>query len=123
MNLASRCLGGALVVLAWSVPAQVARAAEPVNFCVKNVEGSEAHFSVHYKQDNQILKNDSGQFGKGKEKCIEVPADATDIELAVYKSRFIVWAQACKKTWPTLPEAAVHVDVSGSTFGVKCDGL
>jgi hypothetical protein len=109
--------------MAWSLSAQDVLAAETVDFCVNNVKGSEVHFSVHYKEENQILKKDSGQYGNGQEKCIDVPTDATNIELTVYKSRFIVWAKACTKSWPTPPEAAVHVNVSGGTMGVECEGL
>ncbi len=123
MRLASRCLGGALAIVVWSLAAQDVRAAETVGFCVKNVEGSEAHFTVGYKAGDKAVEDDSGQYGNGKEKCIDVPADATDIKLNVFKSRFIIWAQACTKSWPSSPEATVHVNVSGSTFGVECNGL
>ncbi len=123
MKLASRCLGGAVVILAWSLSVQDVRAAENVGFCVDNVKGSEAHFTVGYKEGAKAFEEDSGQYGIGQEKCIDVPTDATDIELTVYKSRFIVWAKACTKSWPTSPETAVHVNVSGGTFGVECGGI
>jgi len=123
LKLLSRCLVGALAIVALSLSVQDVRAAETVGFCVKNVKGSEAHFIVGYKAGDKAVEDDSGQYGEGKEKCIDVPADATSVVLNVYKSRFIVWATACTKKWSTSPEAAVHVNVSGSTFGVECDGL
>jgi len=124
MKLPSRCLGAALAVLAWTVSAQDVRAAETVGICVNNVKGSHAHFTVDYKDGDTAMTEDTGEYEKGNERCIDVPAAATDVKLTVFKTRTIIWSEACSKSWPTAPEQAVHVQVSGSTFGgMECEGL
>jgi hypothetical protein len=116
-------LFAAAAIVAWAMSAQEVRAAETVGICVNNVKGSDAHFTVDYKDGDAAMKDDSGEYDSGRERCIEVPTNATDITLTVYKSRFILWGQACTKSWPTAPEQPAHVNVSGSTFGVACEGI
>jgi hypothetical protein len=117
------CCVVAAAVVAWTVSAQDVRAAETVGICVNNVKGSDAHFTVDYKDGDAAMSEDTGEYASEKEKCIDVPAAATDVMLKVFKSRFILWGEACTKTWPTAPEQPVHVKVSGSWFGEECEGL
>ena len=118
------CCIVAAAVLAWTVSAKDVRAAETVGICVNNVAGAHAHFTVDYKDGDAVMADDTGEYGQGSEKCIDVPAAATDVKLTVFKTRLILWSEACSKSWSTAPEQPVHVKVSGSTFGsAECEGL
>jgi len=118
------CCIVAAALLAWTVSAQDVRAAETVGICVKNAKGSDAHFTVDYKDGDTAMAEDTGEYKNGTERCIDVPAAATDVKLTVFKTRTIIWSEACSKSWPTAPEQPVHVKVSGSTFGgMECEGL
>jgi hypothetical protein len=118
------CCIVAAAVLAWTVSSQDVLAAETVGICVNNVKGSDAHFTVDYKDGATAMAEDSEEYSQGNEKCIDVPAAATDVKLTVFKTRLILWSEACSKSWSTAPEQPVHVKVSGSTFGsAECEGL
>ena len=108
------------LVLAMRAPG--VHADETTQICINDTAKKSMHFDVHFKDGAKTKKMDSEPFDKG-EKCLDIPVSSTDLELNVYKKKFIIWAKVCTKSWATTPTESVHGELVKSSAGMECAGI
>jgi len=97
-------------------------AGETTQICIKDTAEESMHFNVHFKDGGKTKKLDSEPFDTG-EKCLDVPADSTNVELDVYKKNFIIWDKVCTKSWAEAPPETVRGELANTAEGIGCVGI
>lgn len=118
-SLISALTMGLLVLAVGTLAVQ---ADETTQICINDTAKKSMHFNVQFKDGGKTAKMDSEPFDKG-EKCLDIPASSTDLELNVYRKKFIIWAKVCTKSWTTAPVESIHGELAESSAGIECAGI
>jgi hypothetical protein len=108
--------------LVFALSAPDVHADETIKVCVKNTAEEVMRFDVTFKESGTESKVDSHRHEKG-EKCLEIPSNATDVELTLYDKTLILWTTLCSKSWPTAPTEDVRIELKESSSGLECAGI
>ena len=109
-------------VLAFGLSSHDVRAEDGIQYCVDNAVKVSSHFDVQFKNGTRSEKIDSEPYKEG-DKCVEVPAGATDVVMTVYRQRLIVWTKVCTKSWDSVPAEGPHVTLQEGSSGLECAGI